>query len=90
MITSDYVIAAAHGVSGILHTLLLACKMYDPAELYPGLDVPKLIEQSTVALAASLQGNNGNLPSTWGYEDDRCASKFLRLSGRAALLHFLL
>ncbi|EIE20233.1 Lanthionine synthetase C-like protein [Coccomyxa subellipsoidea C-169] len=68
---SKYYLGAAHGVSRILHTLLLACKMYDPAELYPGLDVPKLIEQSTVALAASLQGNNGNLPSTWGYEDDR-------------------
>lgn len=58
-------------MSGILHTLLLACNMYNPAELYPDLDLLNLIEKTTEALAANLQGNSGNLSTAWGSDNDR-------------------
>ncbi|KAK9904304.1 hypothetical protein WJX75_008885 [Coccomyxa subellipsoidea] len=68
---SECYLGGAHGVSGILHTLLLACNIYNPAELYPDLDLLNLIEKTTEALAANLQGNSGNLSTAWGLDNDR-------------------
>ena len=62
--------AAAHGVSGILHTLLLACDVFDPSELYPGLDLLDLIRQTTEVLAHEAL-KSGNLPPSLGDNDDR-------------------
>ena len=65
--------AGAHGLSGILHTLLLACDYYAPADLYPGVPLLALIEQATLALAEEAFPS-GNLPSSLGKEADRSAS----------------
>lgn len=63
--------AGAHGLCGILHTLLLACDYYDPADLYTG-SVPllALIEQATLALVDEAFPSS-NLPSSLGKEADR-------------------
>ncbi|BDA45484.1 LanC-like protein 2 [Coccomyxa sp. Obi] len=65
-----YYLGAAHGVTGILHTLLLACDVFDPRELFPGLDLLELIRQTTKVLAHEAM-KSGNLPSSLGTDDDR-------------------
>lgn len=60
----------AHGISGILHTLLLACDFYSPQELYPDADLMALIRQGTEALA-DITFPSGNLPSSLGNNSDR-------------------
>ncbi|CAL8470922.1 g10464 [Coccomyxa elongata] len=65
-----YYLGAAHGVSGILHTLLLACDVCDPSELFPGLDLLELTRQTTEVLAHEAL-KRGNLPPSLGSDDDR-------------------
>lgn len=67
----------AHGLCGILHTLLLACDFWDPAQLLPGGDLLALTERATLALVAATFPS-GNLPSSLGKETDKCSPNTLR------------
>ena len=62
--------AGAHGLAGILHTLLLACNCYTPAELLPDGDLLALVERATLALVEATFPS-GNLPSSVGKEADK-------------------
>ena len=62
--------AAAHGLTGILHTLALAHKEFPIESIHAEMNIAALIRSGTLALV-NHAFPSGNLPSSHGSDDDK-------------------